>query len=78
VSQVDCFASAISEILKYSKDMQQESSTKDKTETARLSDTFILGVIGGVVLIVCFGFFLVQRSVNKNAAVLAAALERFK
>jgi len=78
VSQVDCFASAISEILKYNKDLQQESSTKDKTESAGLCDTLILGIIGGVVLIVCFGFFMVQRSINKNAAAVTAVIDKFK
>lgn len=70
VAQTDCYASAMDVLEKITRNLQQQDSKKDKTETAGLSDTLVLGLIGGVVVVMCFGLFLVQRSVNKNFAAL--------
>jgi len=70
VSQVDCFSSAISEILKYSKDMQQANSTKDKTESAKFDPTFIYVAGGGITIVLCFFIFLLYRTINQNTKLL--------
>jgi hypothetical protein len=72
VSQVDCFASAISEILKYNKDLQQESSTKDKTERYRIDTNIIYAVAGVVLLLGGLALFFIMRTINRHGAILEA------
>lgn len=76
VAQTDCYASAMDVLEKITRNLQQRDSIKDKTETAGLSDTLILGLIGGVVVVFCFGFFLLQRSVNKNFTAIREILNK--
>jgi len=76
VSQVDCFSSAISEILKYNKDLQQESSTKDKEERARVDPNIVYAIAGVLLLLGVAAVFFVVRMVNRQGAALAALVQK--
>ena len=70
IASIDCFASAIAEIKKENRQFQQSLVEKDKTKTEKFDSTFIIYIMGGVVLIVFFALFLGYLYVKKNTAVV--------
>jgi len=78
VSQVDCFSSAIDELVRYNKSTQQDSSTKDKEEQYHFDPTFIYAIAGAIVLLGGLALFLLYKSINKQAALINVIAERLK
>jgi len=78
ISQTECFASAISDILKYTKDIQQDSSTKEKVEQYRFDPTIIYAIGGVIVLLGGLFLFFLYRSINKQSAIINTIVEKLK
>lgn len=69
VASVDCFASAISEMRKENREFQQAIKEKQKEKTENFDSSFIIYIMIGFVIIVCFalflGFIYLKNSINK-------------
>jgi hypothetical protein len=68
MASIDCFASAIEEIKKENRQFQQSLLDKNKTKTENFDSSFILYIMGGVVLIVFFALFLFFLYIKKTTA----------
>jgi CHASE3 domain sensor protein len=75
---IECIASTVDEMKQENRKFQQDLLEKEKFKTEKLNTDWILYVVGGFVLIVFLGFYLTFKTINKNAAVLAAVLEQLK
>ena len=78
IASIDCFASAIDEIKKENREFQQSIKDKDKTKTEEFSSTWVLYLIGGVVLMFSVVVFLMYRTINKNSANVAELINAIK
>ena len=58
VASVDCFASAISEMRKENREFQQNLLNKESKKTENFDSSFIIYIMIGVILIVCFALVL--------------------
>jgi hypothetical protein len=76
MASIDCFASAIDEMRKENRKFQQSLIDKTKVKTENFDSTFILYIVGGVVLIVFFALFLMFLYIKKNTAVVTQLLNR--
>jgi len=76
VSSIDCYASALETMERIQRNLQEQQSDKQKQETAAFDATFILYIVGGLVVVVCFGFLLVFKTINSNSKAIAALLQR--
>ena len=70
IASIDCFASAIAEIRKENREFQQSLKEKESKKTENFDSTFILYIIGGIVIIGIFALFLMFLYVKKNTALL--------
>lgn len=78
IASIDCFASVIEEIRKENREFQQSIKDKDKEKTEEFDSSFILYIVGGVVILGMFFIFLLFRSVNNNTKAISALVEKFK
>lgn len=76
MASIDCFASAIEEIKKENRQFQQSLLDKKKTKTENFDISFILYIMGGVVLIVFFALFLFYLYIRKTTAAQTALLTK--
>lgn len=58
IASIDCFASAIEEIKKENRQFQQSLLNKEKDKSEKFNDTWILYLMGGIVLIVVVALWL--------------------
>ncbi|HSD07899.1 hypothetical protein [Flavobacterium sp.] len=77
MASIDCFASAIDEIRKENRQFQQSILDKNKTKTENFNSTFIIYIVGGVVLIFFFALFLLFLYVKKNTATITESINKF-
>jgi len=66
IASIDCFASAIEEIKKENREFKQSIKDKESTKTENFDSSFILYIMGGVVLIFSLALFLLYLYVKKN------------
>jgi len=78
VSQIDCFASAIEEMTKQQKQFFEQYKDKTKEKTEEFDSSFILYIIGGVVILGIVGMILFFRLINKNSNAITLILEKLK
>jgi hypothetical protein len=76
MASIDCFASAIDEMRKENRQFQQSLIDKTKVKTENFDSTFILYIVGGVVLIVFFALFLMFLYIKKNTGMLTTYLKK--
>lgn len=76
ITSIDCFASAIEEIRKENRQFWQSLLDKNKVKTETFDPTFILYIMGGIVLIVFFALFLMFLYIKKNTATVTAAINK--
>ena len=78
IASIDCFASAIAEIRKENREFQQSLKDKESKKTENFDSTFILYIIGGLVVLGIFALFLMYLYVKKNTAVVTQFLKEQK
>lgn len=66
ISNIDCFASAIEEMTKQNRQFYEQWKEKDKTKEEKFDSSFILYIIGAVVILGMFGFTLIFLLLRKN------------
>lgn len=76
IASIDCFASAIAEIRKENREFQQELKDKESKKTEDFDSSFILYVIGGVVLLGLFALILMFLYIKKNTAMMTQFLNK--
>lgn len=76
ISSIDCFASAIAEIRKENREFQQSLKDKESKKTENFDSSFILYIIGGVVVLGIFALFLMFLYVKKNTALITQFLPK--
>jgi hypothetical protein len=76
ISSIDCYASAIAEIRKENREFQQALKDKASKKTEEFDGTFILYIVGGVVVLGIFALFLMYMYVKKNTAVVTQFLSK--
>lgn len=76
IASIDCFASAIAEFRKENREFQQSLKEKESTKTENFDSTFILYIIGGVVVLGIFALFLMFLYVKKNTALVTQLLNK--
>lgn len=76
--QADCFASAIEELTRINREMQQTIKDKDKEKEEKFNTDWILYIVAGIAVIFMFFFFLLFRSINANSKILALVAEKLK
>lgn len=70
--EAECLPALIDLVTKMSKQFEQLEKEKDKKEHFSLDTTFILCLFGGLVIVICFALFLMQRSINKKFEVFTS------
>lgn len=70
--EAECLPALIDLVTKMSKQFEQSQKEKDKKEDFSLDTTFVLCLFGGLVVIICFALFLMQRSINKKFEVFTS------
>lgn len=78
IQQADCNAALIDVITKYNSQLLQTTKEKEKTKTEEFSSTWVLYLIGGVVLMFSIVIFLMYRTINKNSANVAELINAIK
>ena len=78
LASIDCFASVIAEIRKENRVFQASFKDKAKEKEEKINTTFFLYMIVGIVAIVAFGFFLLYKSINKNANAVKSILDKIR
>lgn len=76
IASIDCFASAIAEIRKENREFQQAIKDKESKKTEDFDSSFILAVIGGVVVLGIFALFLMFLYIKKNTEVVTQFLNK--
>lgn len=76
IASIDCFASAIAEFRKENREFQQSLKDKESKKTENFDSTFILYIIGGVVVLGIFALFLMFLYVKKNTALVTQLLNK--
>lgn len=76
IASIDCFASAIAEIRKENREFQQAIKDKQSKKTEHFDSSFILYIIGGVVVLGIFALFLMFLYIKKNTAVVTQFLNK--
>ena len=75
IASIDCFASVIAEIRKENREFQQAIKDKESKKTEEFDGTFILYIVGGLVVLGIFALFLMYLYVKKNTAVVTQFLK---
>lgn len=75
ISSIDCFASAIAEFRKENREFQQSLKDKESKKTEEFDGSFILYIVGGIVILGIFALFLMYLYVKKNMAVVTQFLK---
>lgn len=76
MKSIDCFASYIEENRKENREFRQLLLEKTKTKTEDFDSSFIIYIMGGVVLIVFLGMYLFLIYINKNTAKVTEVLNK--
>lgn len=76
ISSIDCFASAIAEFRKENREFQQSIKDKEAKKTENFDSTFILYIIGGVVILGMFALILMFIYVKKNTALVTQFIKQ--
>lgn len=76
ISDINCISSKVDELKEENRRFQQEMLNKDKEKTEKFSDTWILYIMGTVVLLGGLFMFLMYKSINKNAQAVTSILEK--
>lgn len=71
VSNIDCFASQIAEISKRNTELEQELKAKVSHKEEKADSTIFLYGFLIIGLVLCFGLWLVSKSLNKRIDLLA-------
>lgn len=72
---LQCISSKFEEMREENRRFQQELLDKQKEKTEKFIDTWILYIIIGIAVIVCFGMFLLSRSISKQGQALTGIVE---
>jgi len=68
IQQADCNAALIDVITKYNSQLLQTTKEKEKTKIEEFNSTWILYLIGGVVVVFIVAMLLMYRTMNKHAS----------
>ena len=67
MTEGQCLPTLIELVTKITSQMDQIEKDKAKSKTEEFSSTWILYIVIGFAVIVCFALFLMQRSISKNS-----------
>ena len=67
IQQADCNAALIDVITKYNSQLLQTTKEKEKTKTEEFNSTWLLYLIGGIVVVFIVAMMLMYRTINKHA-----------
>jgi len=76
ITSIDCFASAIAEIRKENREFQQYIKDKESKKTENFDSSFILYIIGGIVLLGIFALLLMYLYIKKNTNTVTQFLKQ--
>jgi len=74
--EAECLPALIDLVTKMSKQFDQSEKEKQKSKTEEFSSTWILYIVIGLAVAICFGFFLTFKTITKNSAALTAILDK--
>jgi uncharacterized membrane protein len=76
VSNIDCFASAIEEISRQNREFFEQFKDKQKEKEEKFDSSFILYIVGGLVVLGIVALFLFYKTINKNSKAIDAILNK--
>lgn len=74
--EAECLPALIDLVTKMSLKLDQSEKEKAKEKQEKFNSDWILYIIIGIVIIVCFGFYLMYLSINKNSKAIDAILDK--
>lgn len=78
ISNIDCFASAIEEMNKTNRQFFEQWKEKDKTKEEKFDSSFILYIVGGVVILGAIALFLMYKTINRNSKAIELILNKLQ
>ena len=78
ISNIDCFASAIEEMTKQNRQFFEQWKEKDKTKEEKFDSSFILYIVGGVVILGAIALFLMYKTINRNSKAIEIILNKLQ
>lgn len=77
LSSSECMASAIEENTKALLKLQESEKDKTQKKEENFDSSFVLYIVIGLIVIVCFGMFLMFKTINKNSAAITEIMKKF-
>lgn len=78
ISNIDCFASAIEQMTKQNRQFFEQWKEKEKTKEEKFDSSFILYIVGGVVILGAIALFLMYKTINRNSKAIEIILNKLQ
>jgi hypothetical protein len=76
IRDIDCYASRIEELTKRNFELEQSRKDKQKEKEEKFDSSFILYIVGGLVVLGIVALFLFYKTINKNSKAIDAILNK--
>lgn len=76
LSSSECMASAIEENTKALLKLQESEKDKTQKKEEKFDSSFVLYIVIGLIVIVCFGMFLMFKTINKNSVAITEIMKK--
>lgn len=78
VQSIECMASTIEEMNRNWLKLLESEKDKTQKKEENFDSSFVLYLVIGLIVIVCFGMFLMFRTVNQHGAILKKITDKFE
>ena len=76
IRDIDCYASRIEELTKRNFELEQSKKDKQKEKEEKFDSSFILYIVGGIVVLGIVALLLFYKTINKNSKAIDAILNK--
>jgi hypothetical protein len=76
IRDIDCYASRIEELTKRNFELEQSNKNKTKDKEEKFDSSFILYIVGGLVVLGIVALLLFYKTINKNSKAIDAILNK--
>ena len=76
IRDIDCYASRIEELTKRNFELEQSKKDKQKEKEEKFDSSFILYIVGGIVVLGIVALLLFYKTINKNSKAIEANLNK--